>query len=269
MEEITNTQTLSPVLPPSAQSNAPEDVLANLAVMFPNIERGVIMVVLEGNSENVQRTIDQLLLLDTEVEKPKEKEKEPETEKIEEKKLSKEEKAKLWTQMRDDELLARSLQMNLNVESTDDEQIAKEMVRMETDEILAAKLYEKETDKIAKMFSRTRKSSFLYSSESDNEVEAKPKPEEVPEEPIIDTIEKKWTEFTGEFKSMMDSFTTSLSKTFSTQEDNVPPPPPPPQNSPYHSSDFQKDDLDLSSSDDEEELEPLIRFEERKPASVK
>jgi len=122
------------------------------------------------------------------------------------------------------------------------------------------------------MFGRQKKnnSSFLYWSESDNEVEPKPKPEQrpaEPEEPIIETIEKKWASFTGEFKSMMDSFTTSLSKTFSS--DNVPPPPPPPQSSQNYPSNYQKEDIDLSSSDDEEELEPLMKLEERTPASVK
>lgn len=150
----------------------------------------------------------------------------------------------------------------------DDEKIAKEIVRMETDEILAAKLYERETDQLARAYLRARRNGIL-TEYSDSESEH--------EEPIITTIEKKWDEFSKGFKSVMDSFTTSVTNTFSPRKtddakkhkNDSHSQPPQPQT---YTSPPVKEDKDLiSSSSDDEDLDntPLIKPEDRKPSSVK
>jgi len=169
-------------------------------------------------------------------------------------------------QERDDEILARSLQAQLREgDSNDnDENLAKEIARMEKDEIIARALQQRETEAAERMLyqypvrRRKKKNSgfFDFSDSSDEEKEEKPKPESPPGEPIMETIEKKMNEFTEDFKKSFSSLTSSISNAFTSPRQEQPA---------YPQNKRKEDDKDLiSSSEDDENVSDDIPLLDRR-----
>jgi hypothetical protein len=254
----------SPSIPPevnnsTATASKLDGEIENLCLMFPGIDRGVIRTVLETNRSHLQKTIDSLLMLsddtptttattptstttDPSPETPEQTTPKPSTPEISKR-----------MQERDDEILARSLQAQLREgDSNDnDENLAKEIARMEKDEIIARALQQRETEVAERILyqypvrRRRKKNSgfFDFSDSSDESKEEKPKPESPPGEPIMETIEKKMSEFTEDFKSKLNSLTESISNAFSS----------PRQEPAYPQNKRKEDDKDLISSSEDDE----------------
>jgi len=158
-------------------------------------------------------------------------------------------------QERDDEILARSLQAQLREgDSNDnDENLAKEIARMEKDEIIARALQQRESEVAERILyqgypvrRRKKKNSgfFDFSDSSEESREEKPKPESPPEEPIMESIEKKVNELTEDLKSKFSSLTSSISQAFSS---------PRPEQPAYPDNKRKEDDKDLISSSEDDE----------------
>jgi len=266
----------SPSVPQEDTTTAPSSKLdveiENLWLMFPGIDRGVIRTVLETNRLHLQKTIDSLLVLsddtpttsntttDPSPETPEQTTPKPATPEISKK-----------MQERDDEILARSLQAQLREgDSNDnDENLAKEIARMEKDEIIARALQQRETEAAERMLyqypvrRRKKKNSgfFDFSDSSDEEREEKPKPESPPAEPIMETIEKKMNEFTEDFKKSFSSLTSSISNAFTSPRQEQPA---------YPQNKRKEDDKDLiSSSEDDENVGDDIPLLDRRTEKTK
>jgi len=286
METESKPQSLS--LSPPKNRITFDEAVQNLQIMFPGVDKDVIVALLEANDNKMQRTIDSLLVISGEY-KP---EILPLPTQSEETQFSSSvtsttqqggsEDVKTTTsvanyQLADDEIFARTLQaqMSSGDGNPDDELIAREMARMEKDEMFARKLQQQEERSAEAMAAamyrgypvRRRSGPFTWPENSDTETD------EESGEPISTQVDKKLSEIGQDIKSGWSSFTSKLSQVFTSTDPTSTSPPPAPTvedatYSPLYEKDQEENDL-LSDDDDDDNNHSLIDMrKERKTGNV-
>jgi len=261
-------------------------------MMFPGVDRDVIVALLAANGNKMQRTIDSLLqvTLDQPISSPVTAPEQTNLTPFEPSKTTSpttisESNTTKPDQLIDDEIFARSLQAQWSQnENPDDEVLAAEMARMEKDEMLARQLQRREMQSVeavtaAALYNRRRSGPHTWPDSDSNSTDS----DQEPGEPITTQIDKKLTEIGQDIKSGWTSFTSKISEAFaspaaSTPSATEPAPAPahaPPASQAVYSPLFEtdQDEKDLLSSDDEGHEHPddnslIDKRKERKTGNV-